>query len=73
MTNSRSRLSTPPPLSAPAFLTDYVQRFARPEAMASRNGANASKDSEDGDEKMNDGGKGNESEGFLSSSSDDES
>jgi len=43
--------------------------------MASRNGANAGngKDSEDGDEKMNGGNKGNESEGFLSSSSDEES
>ncbi|KAF5832435.1 ubiquitin conjugating enzyme E2 [Dunaliella salina] len=54
---------------------DYVQRFARPESMADRNGASGGrKDSEDGDEKMNGGGaKGNESEGFLSSSSDDES
>eukprot|EP00200_Dunaliella_tertiolecta_P005626 CAMPEP_0202350990 /NCGR_PEP_ID=MMETSP1126-20121109/7829_1 /ASSEMBLY_ACC=CAM_ASM_000457 /TAXON_ID=3047 /ORGANISM="Dunaliella tertiolecta, Strain CCMP1320" /LENGTH=182 /DNA_ID=CAMNT_0048943047 /DNA_START=112 /DNA_END=660 /DNA_ORIENTATION=+ len=54
---------------------DYVQRFARPESMAGRNGANGGgKDSEDGDEKMNGGdAKGNESDGFLSSSSDDES
>jgi len=68
-----------PPL---APIADYVQRFARPEAMLGRNGNNHStrggKDSEeDGDDKMDERGggegKGNESEGFLSSSSDEES
>lgn len=59
---------------------DYVQRFARPETMMGRNGNNnhsaRGKDSEDGeDQKMNGGAeeKGHESEGFLSSSSDEES
>lgn len=58
---------------AASLSADYVQRFARPEAMLGRNGVR--KDSDDGEDNKMDGGegKGNESEGFLSSSSDDES
>ena len=60
---------------------EYVQLYARPEMLRGRNGHQNGnkKDSEDGDAKMEEGskeGKGDgerDSEGFLSSSSDEES
>lgn len=68
-------------LRAVSALADYVQRYARAETLPGSRGANVnqkdgSDDGEQGngkDEPMQDGeGEGDESDGFLSSSDDEE-